>query len=175
MGMKVGIVYGTKRDEAAVQIVDWMKAAIEEQGGTVVAAKPSEFGDFDCDGYIVGSSVYAFSAKRTGVASFIRAHRNELSQKPVSLFIICGSDPLPDRREMTDKFFIKLLKRTFLNPNKYLNSLSRPLRSAPHTQALFKGYQEEKDKIENGFLDQETEVRNWALETLRGDRASSFL
>lgn len=167
MGMKVGIVYGTKRHEAAVQIVDWMKAAIEDQGGTVVVAKPSDFGEFDCDGYILGSSVYAFSAKRTGLASFIRAHRVELSQKPVSLFIICGSDPLPDKHEMTDNFFIKLLKRAFLNPNKYLNSLSRPLRSAPHTQAVFKGYQEAKDKIESGFLDQESDVRKWALKTLQ--------
>jgi menaquinone-dependent protoporphyrinogen IX oxidase len=168
MGMKIGIVYGTKRQGATVQIVDWMKAAIEEQGGTVVAANASEFGDFGCDGYIVGSSVYAFSAKRTGIASFIRAHRDELTEKPVSLFIVCGSDPLPDKGEMTDKFLVKQLKRTFLNPDKYMKSLSRPLRSALHTQAVFKGYQDENDKSENGFMNQEAEVRNWALKALKG-------
>jgi menaquinone-dependent protoporphyrinogen IX oxidase len=166
--MKTGIVYGTKRQEATAQIVDWMKAAIEEQGGTVVAAHASEFDAFDCDSYIVGGSVYAFSAKRTGITSFIKTHRRELTEKPVSLFIVCGSDPLPHKREMTGNFFVKLLKRSFLDPDKYLRSLTRALGSAPHSQAIFKGYQEEKDKQESDFLSQEAEVRSWAVEELSG-------
>jgi menaquinone-dependent protoporphyrinogen IX oxidase len=166
--MKVGIAYGTKRKEATVQIAEWMKSALEEQGAQVVAALASEFGDFDCDGYIIGGSVYAFSARRTGITSFITSHRKKLTDKPVSLFIVCGSDPLPKRSEETGSFPGKQLKRIFLNPERYMRSLSRALASAPHTLGVFKGYQEEKDKAASGFMKQEEKVRRWALEAWRG-------
>ncbi len=160
--MKIGIIYATKRTEATVQIVSWMKTALEKKGHVVVAEKVDYFTDFNCDHYIIGTAVYAFSVNRAGIFKFIRHNKKKLIDKSFNVFIVCGANKLPPKNQSEDKPLLKFLKYTFIDPDKYLSSLVSHLPQTPLNVACFKGYQEEADKIKENFDAQELIVKKWA-------------
>jgi menaquinone-dependent protoporphyrinogen IX oxidase len=161
--MKIGIIYATKRKEATVQIVKWIKVALEKSGHTAVAKKVEDFDDFDCDQYILGTAIYIFSVNRAGIINFLRKNKNNLKNKPCNFFIVCGANKLPPQKDSKDKPLIKFLKYTFLDPDKYMRGLVAYLPQGSISKtASFKGYQEESDKITEKFEAQEVIVTKWA-------------
>ncbi|MFX0094704.1 MAG: flavodoxin domain-containing protein [Candidatus Hodarchaeota archaeon] len=140
--MKIGIIYGTRRKEATVQIVAWLKAALEEKGFIVVTGKPKEFQNFDCDGYIVGTAVYAFSIRWTRILNFLKAKQDQFQQKPLATFIVHG----------------------YTDPKKQLNNISKQLPSEPVTQAVFKGYYNEVEFRNWDSNAQKSKAVEWATE-----------
>lgn len=157
--MKIGIVFGTKREGATREIVRWMTDHLQAQGHTVVAAGPGEFTSFDCDRYLLGTAVYAFSAKRTGMPGFIRAHRGELQGTPTGVFIVCGVGEQVISPQ--DGFLKRLLKNGFLDRQKYLASIVRLLPEPPASTAFFQGYQEPEDRSKIDFPSQQEQVVQW--------------
>jgi len=165
--MKIGIIYATNREEATVQIVKWMTDALQQEGYTVTAGKTENFDDFNCDAYLIGGAVYAFSVKRTKINTWLRNNSRNIQNKPLGAFVIASSDPLPPKDKMKGNFFTKFLKQTFVNPDRYINTLIGLLPSAPKTTALFKGYMDQEDKDKTNFISQESKVRNWAIEACK--------
>lgn len=157
--MKIGIVYGTRRNAATVEIVEWMTEHFTSLEYGVACAKPEDYNDFGCDLYVLGTAVYAFSAKRTGLNTFIRKHHDRIVEKPVAVFIVCGADPLDPVREVSP--LKRGLKTLFLNREKYLASVTSLLVTPPVSTAFFKGYQEPKDRDEVGFVSQKQRVAQW--------------
>jgi menaquinone-dependent protoporphyrinogen IX oxidase len=163
--MKIGIVYATKRTAATVQIAGWMKCSLEEQGHTVICEKVDCFNDVGCDAYIVGSAVYGFTPRRAGMGRFLKQNAKVLAQKPISLFVVCGADPLPPREQSADTGLKKFLKYRFVNPDNYLKQLVRAFPAVTHS-AIFKGYYDEEDKIKTGFEALQPRARAWARESV---------
>lgn len=157
--MKIGVVYGTRRNAATAEIAAWMTERFTQLGHSVACAKPEGFDDFDCDLYVLGTAVYAFSAKRTGLHTFIRNNHEKFSAKPIALFIVCGADPLESAS--TDNPLKKGLKKLFLDREKYLASVTRPLQSDPVSTEFFKGYQEAEDREKVDFESQKIRVAGW--------------
>lgn len=159
--MKIGIVYGTKRQAATEEIVSWMTEHLSSLGHAVVHGKPGDFAPVDCDLYILGTAVYAFSAKRAGLHTFIRGHGAELGAKPVAVFIVCGADPLESHDADTEGALKRGLKRFFLDRDKYMASLTQLLPRAPVATEFFKGYQEPGDREQIDFESQKDRVAAW--------------
>jgi len=157
--VKIGIVFGTRRVAATAEIADWMREYFSNLGHSVVCEKPAEFGIFDCDLYVVGTAVYAFSAKRAGISRFIRTNTGRLGATPTAVFIVCGADEPP--AQSTDNVVIQALKNTFLNREKYLKSVTRLLPTLPVATAFFKGYQEPEDRAKDNFESQRETVTAW--------------
>ena len=157
--MKIGIVYGTRRNAATAEIVSWMTERFDELGHTVTSAKPADFTEFDCDLYLLGTAVYAFSVKRTGLHAFIRTNRERIGAKPTAVFIVCGADPLEP--PSTDGALKRGLKKLFLDREKYLASVTGALRTAPVSTEFFKGYQESEDREKVDFESQRGRVTEW--------------
>ncbi len=155
--MKIGIVFGTNRKAATAEIVAWMSEHLGSLGHEVICEKPADFDRFDCDLYILGTAVYMFSAKRTGLPAFIREHSGRIGAGPTALFIVCGSDPL----DAGEKGLKRVMKRLFLNREKYMASVARLLPTAPIGTAFFKGYQEPDDRAKVDFESQKDRVTEW--------------
>ena len=137
--MKIGIIYGTNRPNMATsKIVDWLKSALEQKGFNVEMGLNEEFVNFDCDVYIVGSSVYAFRVWKP-FRQFIKENRSHLKGKPIAIFVVCGLEKL----------------------NKlYFRSIKKNLSLEPNTRASFKGYGD-LDKKGDFELQQKTRVDEW--------------
>jgi menaquinone-dependent protoporphyrinogen IX oxidase len=157
--MKIGVVYGTRRNAATAEIAAWMTERFTQLGHSVTCAKPESFEDFECDLYVLGTAVYAFSAKRTGLHAFIRTNRERIGAKPVAVFIVCGADPLDEAT--ADNPLKKGLKKLFLDREKYLASVTAPLETAPVATEFFKGYQEPEDREKLDFESQKERVVQW--------------
>lgn len=169
--MKIGIVFGTNRNAATAEIASWMSEHFTSLGHLVVSSKPGSFDDFDCDLYVLGTAVYAFSTKKAGMATFIRANRERIGERPVAVFIVCGSEPLETYR--TDPPLKRRLKAVFLNTNKYLASITTLLRTPPVATEVFKGYGEPADKVKIGFDSQRELVGSWCDSILAGTATSA--
>ncbi len=157
--MKIGIVYGTRRKAATAEIVESMTERLTSLGHDVVCEKPLDFGRFDRDLYILGTAVYAFSAKRTGLTTFIRKNLDTIGRAPTALFVVCGADA--DMTRSSDNALKRALKNAFLDREKYLTSVSRLLPTAPVSTAFFKGYQEPEDREKINFGSQKERVIEW--------------
>ncbi|GEM_PF-6672486 len=157
--MKIGIVYGTKRNAATAEIVGWMSEYLRSLGHSVVCEKPADFDQLDCDLYILGTAVYAFSAKRTGIAAFLRKHAEQIGARPTGLFVVCGSDPLDAGG--ADRGLKAALKKLFLDPDKYMASVARLLPTPPIGTTFFKGYQEPGDREKIDFESQKKRAAEW--------------
>lgn len=157
--MKIGIAYGTKRQGATEEIVGWMREYLQAEGHNVVAAKPAEFNELDCDLYLLGTAVYAFSAKRVGLPEFIRRHRRELQGATTGVFIVCGVRE--EEVSPSDGVVKRLLKRAFLDRRKYLASIVRLLPGPPLATVFFQGYQEPEDRAKIDFPAQQQRVISW--------------
>ena len=160
--MKIGIIFATNRQEATVTIISWLKEALKERGAEVTCAAVKDFNDFACDAYILGSAVYGFSAKRSGMGKFLAKHKNKIAKKPFGFFIVCSARKLPPKEKASGNPFIKFLKYTFLNPDNYLKSIRLTLPATALTEGIFSGYSDEEDKIKNNFSEQEEIVKQWA-------------
>ena len=157
--MKIGVAYGTRRNGATAEIAAWMTERFTQLGHSVTCAKPENFQDFDCDLFVLGTAVYAFSAKRTGLYTFIRRNNERISAKPIAVFIVCGADPL--EAASADNPLKKGLKKLFLDREKYLASVTTPLGRAPVSTEFFKGYQEPEDREKVDFESQKERVSRW--------------
>ena len=168
--MKIGIVYGTKRQAATEEIVRWMNEHLQAQGHVVVSAKPAEFNESDCDLYLLGTAVYAFSAKRAGLPGFMRRYRPRLRGTPTAVFLVCGVGE--EAVSPTDGWVKRTLKRAFLDRRKYLAGIVRLLPDPPVATVFFQGYQEPEDRAKIDFSAQQQRVFNWCS-SLVGLRESS--
>lgn len=157
--MKIGIVFGTRRVAATAEIADWMREHFASHGHSVVCEKPAEFGSFECDLYVLGTAVYAFSARRAGITRFIRTNTKRLGTTPTAVFIVCGADE--ELMRSTDNAVVRALKNTFLNREKYLKSVTRLLPTPPVATAIFRGYQEPEDRAKVSFESQRGTVTAW--------------
>lgn len=157
--MKVGIVFGTRRTAATVEVVRWMKEHLQSRGHSVAWGKFGEFAEFDCDLYILGTAVYAFSARRTGVRSFLRSNAHVFRKRPTAVFLVCEADAQVVKPG--DAGLKRILKKTFLDREKYLTQVTRLLEHPPLATTFFKGYQEPKDRDATGFDGQEGQVQEW--------------
>lgn len=119
-----------------------------------------------CDAYIVGSAVYGFTARRAGMGRFLKNNTKVLTRKPISLFVVCGADPLPPREQSPDTGLKRLLKYRFVNPDNYLKQLSHCFPAAVTHSAIFKGYNDEEDRIGTKFDAQQPRARAWARESV---------
>lgn len=160
--MKIGVIYATNRNEATVQIVQWMKSELENLGHKVISGKINEISDLNCDYYIIGTAVYMFSAKRAGIIKFIKKNRTEFEKKPASLFVVCCSTKLPPKNKAKDGMIKKFFKYNLINPDKYLESVSTYLPEKPLHTINFSGYNNEEYKAK--FPDQKKVVREWIKE-----------
>jgi menaquinone-dependent protoporphyrinogen IX oxidase len=157
--MKIGIVFATKREGATQEIARWMEEHLQSLGHTVVAARPADFSEFDCDFYLLGTAVYAFSAKRAGLPAFIRRNRSTLQGSPTGVFIVCG---VTEQMTSPDDGFVKrTLKNAFLDRRKYMASIVRLLPKPPVSTVFFQGYQEPEDRLKIDFPSQQQQVVNW--------------
>lgn len=163
--MKIGIVFGTRRNAATMEIASWMSEHLKSRGHVIVSAKPEDFDQFDCDLYVLGTAVYAFSAKRAGIQAFIRKNIERISAKPIAVFIVCGADPLEPtgatRTQSSDNPLKRGLKKLFLDRDKYMGSVTGLLRNTPVSTAFFKGYQEPEEKAKIDFESQKQRVAEW--------------
>ncbi|MFW6254205.1 MAG: hypothetical protein ACOC41_04680 [Chitinivibrionales bacterium] len=99
------------------------------------------------------------------MGKFLETNARVLAQKPVSLFVVCGADPLPPREQSTDTGLKKFLKYHFVNPDNYLKQLARAFPAMTHS-TIFRGYDDEGDKIKTGFEAQQSRARAWARESV---------
>ncbi len=143
-----------------------MRKSLEGLGHTVVCERVDHFTNPACDAYIVGSAVYAFSARRAGMGNFLRRYAKVLAQKPLSIFIVCGADPLPPKEQSPDSGLKKFFKYRFINPDNYLRQLKRAFPAQVTHTAIFKGYDEAADKEKIGFDDQEQRAAAFARESV---------
>lgn len=159
--MNIGIIFGTKRAAATGEIVQWMTNYLQAKGHDVVVGGPGDFSTFTCDHYLLGTAVYAFSAKRTGLPRFIRTHRKELQGTGTGVFIVCGVGE--QVVSSGDSFLKRFLKNTFLDRQKYLTSIVRLLPEPPVSTTFFQGYQEPEDRAKTDFPSQQERVVQWCL------------
>ncbi|MFW9993302.1 MAG: flavodoxin family protein [Candidatus Odinarchaeota archaeon] len=136
--MIIGIIFSTERNEATIRVVNWLKSALEQKGHDIKVGRPGNYQDFDCDGFIVGSAVYAFQVQKV-LLEFLEEEQIHFQGKPLAIFIVCR--------------FVWLAGR-------YKKSFLKTLPSKPITQAVFKGYR----NGEGNFESQKSRAIEWARE-----------
>jgi menaquinone-dependent protoporphyrinogen IX oxidase len=93
--LKLGIIYGTKRKKATVEVIEWLMEACKKSGIEVEVGKPEEVSDLDHDAFVVGSSIYAGQAQ-SDLLEFVEQNRETLTSKPVATFVVCKEVECPE-------------------------------------------------------------------------------
>ena len=134
--MKLGLIYGTKRKKATVEVIKWLTNAFQEAGIEVDAGKPEDISDLNYDVFVVGSSIYAGQAEDY-LLDFVEKNKDTLTSKPVATFVVCKEVECPENN------MAQILER---------------LGTDPISQLFVEGYMLRK----KNFDDQQGKVEDWA-------------
>lgn len=86
--MKICIVYDT-RHGSTKQIIDWMiKKFSEIKDIKTTVGRPWEIDNFNQDLFIIGSPIY-WEKPLKSILDFLLAHRDDLKDRKIALFIVC--------------------------------------------------------------------------------------
>jgi len=140
--MKIGIIFGSDREKATKEIVEWLQSRLEKNNFEVILAGPDDYDHFeckDCNAYIVGTAVYAFRPWGPFLAFLEQNQELFENIKRIATFVVCG---LPA-----------------LNRFLYMWRVKRRLPIKPISEEIFKGYGDERGDFEKREKDH---VLAWA-------------